>query len=250
MKILAVSDNPSQSLETLISRYPERFKDVRLLVSCGDLDREYLEFLADGLRRDLFFVYGNHAGEGWHECETGRFAEEGFLGKLRTSTGKILRHIAGKADMHGRVEIFGDYIITGFGGSQWYSGQDNQYSEREMSRYVRRAERKIRWYRLLDRLAGHRLRRVIVISHAPVKDVHDQPDVCHRGFKCFRDFIEHVSPLVWIHGHIHIPDTRQNQVSRVGRTTVINAYGCRIINIENDDIEVFSHCDIDNCQRK
>src|SRR5512136_736306 len=113
MKILAVSDIQSKSLESLLERSPGKLKNLDVILSCGDLDREYLEFLADGTNRELLFVHGNHVSgrEG-----TARREDEGLIekvvGTLWAVPGRIIEYIAGQADLHGRVEVFGNYLIA------------------------------------------------------------------------------------------------------------------------------------------
>jgi Icc-related predicted phosphoesterase len=245
MKILAVSDIPSRSLETLVADGPGRFRNINLIVSCGDLGREYLEFLVDGLNKEFFFVTGNHPFDMQAESSAGDFHAERAWEKVRGFHGKAPRYLAGRADLHGRVEVFRNYLITGFGGSQWYNGNENQYREQEMAKIVRDVERKIKWYRLQEKFLGMPPREVIVVSHAPVLNIHDQSDPCHTGFQCFRDFIDRVSPALWIHGHIHLQDLHRNQISLAGRTTVINAYGCKVIDVDRREITVCSHCSVD-----
>ena len=230
MKILAVSDEPSRSLETLVNDSPEKYADVNLVVSCGDLDRSYVEFLADRLKKELFFVSGNHPGELDYDED------------LVTKKEPVIMYINGRADLHGRAAAYKDYIVAGFGGSAWYNGEYNQYTEQQMSRVVKTVERKIAWHRLQDKLLGRKPKEVIVVSHAPVLGIHDLSDRPHRGFKCFKKFIDKISPLLWLHGHVHLPNQFTSQITVVGSTTVVNAFGCKIIEIHSKKIHVTSHC--------
>lgn len=233
MKILVVSDETSQSLEALVQRRPEQFRDVSIIISCGDLDRDYLEFLVDSLNKELFFVCGNHALEADGDlC---------YRGTTRVPA-KYICYVAGRADLHGRVEAYRNYLLVGFGGSHWYNGNGNQYTEKEMAKIVRQVVRRVRLQRLQDALMRRPKKEVIVVSHAPLYQVHDLPDVCHTGFRCFHDFVKQVSPLLWLHGHVHVPELYETQVSIVNHVTVINAYGCRMIEIKRKHIHVSSHC--------
>jgi len=244
MKILAVSDVQSRSLESIVSDYPERLKDVALIVSCGDLNKGYLEFLVDGLNKELFFIYGNHKLDEDFDDHFSDDLADRVWEEVRSFPDEVKRSVAGRVDLHGRVEVFRNYLIAGFGGTMWYNGRKNQFRENEMARVVRQVERKIRWHRLREKLFGLKRRDVIVISHAPVLHVHDQPDQCHKGFKCFRDFIRKVVPVLWLHGHVHLPDMNRNQVSLVDSTTVINVCGCKFIKIDAKYISVSPHHDV------
>ena len=107
-----------------------------------------------------------------------------------------------------------------------------------MARVVRRIARKIRWMRFLDRMRCRTSKDVIVLSHAPLAGVHDLSDPCHAGFGCFRRFVCAISPVLWIHGHIHRPMSHENQVTEIGKTTVVNAYGHKFIRIGKEGISV------------
>ena len=107
-----------------------------------------------------------------------------------------------------------------------------------MSAVVNKVIRKVKWLRLKDKLVRKVQRDVIVISHAPLKDIHDQQDPCHIGFKCFYQFINKISPLLWIHGHVHISDMHTNQVTVLGKTTVLNTFCYKFININKGKIDI------------
>jgi Icc-related predicted phosphoesterase len=64
----------------------------------------------------------------------------------------------------------------------------------------------------------------ILLTHASPRHIHDKEDPCHKGFECFNWFIEKFRPTYLIHGHIHLYDAREERVTRVQDTTVVNAY--------------------------
>jgi len=233
MKILAVSDELSRGLETLIVNDPQKLDDIDVIVSCGDLDTEYLEFLVDGMRRDFFFIRGNHplenSGE-YFEPQKAAFSSRG------------VRYVAGQPDLHGRVAAYKNYLFAGFGGSMWYNGEENQYSESEMAKTVRSVERSIAWYRLRDKFLGRQRKELVVVSHAPIANIHDLPDRPHKGFKCFKAFMDKASPFLWLHGHIHLANQYTNQISTEGPTTIVNVFGCKIIDVSRKSIQVTAHC--------
>ena len=106
MKILAVSDEESDTLWS--GRGRELAGDVDVIVSCGDLRPEYLEFLLTMINAPLLYVLGNHDGrepEGGI-CLEGRVLEvEGvrFLG-----LGGCMRYRQG-ANMYSEGEMRGRY---------------------------------------------------------------------------------------------------------------------------------------------
>ena len=58
MKILAVSDQVVERLYTLSSS--GHFQDVELILGCGDLPYDYLEYLVTIFNVPMFYVPGNH----------------------------------------------------------------------------------------------------------------------------------------------------------------------------------------------
>jgi Icc-related predicted phosphoesterase len=187
LSILAIADTVSPSLYDHF--YPERWNQVDLVVSAGDLPPEYLDFLCSLLNVPLLYVRGNHDGD---------YASSQY---------------AGSDDIHGRLVSVRGLRIAGFEGCRWYNGGPCQYTEREMERAVRRVERQV----------GRLGPPDIVLSHAPPRGCHDGQDPCHQGFDCFRDLIDRWQPAFFIHGHVHAYNGR-TPPSTLGRTTVINAH--------------------------
>jgi predicted phosphodiesterase len=58
MKILLVSDREEPYIWDYFDK--ERFKDVELILSCGDVKAEYLSFLVTMISAPLIYVPGNH----------------------------------------------------------------------------------------------------------------------------------------------------------------------------------------------
>ena len=58
MKILCLSDQIDPLIYSV--NIKERYQDVDLVISAGDLPMEYLEFIVSSLNKPLFFVFGNH----------------------------------------------------------------------------------------------------------------------------------------------------------------------------------------------
>ncbi|MCF8061173.1 MAG: metallophosphoesterase [Deltaproteobacteria bacterium] len=198
-RILVVSDTVVQALYRQFDG--QRFGEIDLVLSCGDLPPEYLTFLTSVLKAPLCYVRGNH--------------------DIRYDT----KPPDGCLEIHGRIHSFGSLRVLGLGGSRWYNGGPNQYTEQEMRRLIRRLRPSLRWKRSVD----------IVLTHAPPRYIHDAEDPCHRGFRCLRRLIDMYQPAYLLHGHIHAPfDSEDQRITRVGRTRVINCFGCYLLEIEKD----------------
>ncbi len=209
MKILAVSDEPSAALWDY---YQEGcLKEYDLILSCGDLKAEYLSFLVTMARCPLFYVHGNHDTSYDRKPPLGCDCIEDKL-----------------------VEVNGVKIL-GLGGSRKYGGGKHQYSEKEMKKRIRRL-----------RFALWRAGGVdIVVTHAPIAGVGDGEDIAHKGFDAFRELLDKYHPQYLLHGHMHLcygqDKTRQRQY---GQTTVINADGKIVLDVEDKIFPKNSHLTI------
>lgn len=185
--ILAVADTVSPALYDHF--VAERWRDVDLVLSCGDLPPTYLDFLCSSLNVPVLYVRGNHDDvfpkEQYNGCE----------------------------NAHGRILQCHGVRVAGFEGSLRYNHGVYQHTEVEMRRTVRRT-------RLRALRSGP---PNIILAHAPPAGCHDAADLCHRGFACFRTAIDIWQPAIFVHGHVHAYN-RGPKVSKIGETTVINAY--------------------------
>ena len=193
MKILAISDVKSDKYYEYYK--PGMLDEFDLILSCGDLSPEYIEFFVTMAHCPLVYVHGNHDDSYGRDPEGCICADD-----------KI-------------VEVNGLRIL-GLGGSYFYREGKYMYTERQMKRRVRRL-----WYPL-KKHGGFD----ILLTHAPAKGLNDFDDIPHKGFECFNTLMEKYEPDYFIHGHIHRNyDFRLPQVCSKGNTTVINAYEYCII---------------------
>ena len=228
MKILSVSDFEDKRLEHLIERKSRKLKGIDYIFSCGDLPKRYLEYLTIALKKKLFFVVGNHC--------VADFYAKAFLSRVKTQrvrNGLWRRHNAGGTDLHAHAERIDDYIVVGFGGTMKYNPGPFQFSEKQMSKLVKRTIKSVRLKHLADFFLFRKRKEVIVVSHAPVAEIHDRNDRCHNGFKCFRHFIRKTKPLMWIHGHIHPEGAENIRQAEYKGTLIVNTVPSKVIEIKN-----------------
>ena len=227
MLLLCVSDTESGILKSLIKHEPHLIKGtVDLIVSCGDLRLEYIDTLACAFGCDYVYVNGNHDMK-----EKDRHADEhkpfpfGILKQVSSGRAKDSKDIDERCLQPGP-----DWLICGLEGSRWYNGRSGkQYREEEMLKKIKRLNKTI-----VDIRKKSSFRDVIVVSHAPVAGIHDQPDACHRGFEAFKHFIEGVNPRLWLHGHVHLHNVMDVQKTVTGQTTIVNCYEYKFIKLEPD----------------
>jgi len=216
MRILCVSDQVDPLIYS--PRMRERFKEVDLVLSAGDLPPEYLGFITSMLNKDLVYVMGNHDISELEARGVRRWIED---------EKEIVDPSTGAIDTGFKLRRAEGLIILGLPGSMLYNGGPNQYSEGAMAR---------RLALIVPRLLLNRLRygRAVdlVLTHAAPQGIHDRDDPCHRGFKCFLWLMRTFKPKWLVHGHIHLYDLADVRISSYRETTVINAFGHWVLDTE------------------
>lgn len=197
MKILTIADEEAKSLYAF---YTEGMLDeYDLIISCGDLSRNYLEFLVTMSHCPLLYVHGNH--DDYFQTDP----PEGCI------------------CIDGEIYIHEGVRILGLGGSYRYKDSGiNMYTEKEMKKRISRLRFQLWKNKGFD----------ILITHAPARGINDEDSISHRGFKCFVDLLKKYSPKYFVHGHRHrnygafIP-----QKTNFQDVTVINAYEYYVIEL-------------------
>jgi Icc-related predicted phosphoesterase len=217
MKILCVSDQIDPIVYS--TRMKERFSDIDLVLSAGDLPQEYIGFISSMLNKPVLYVAGNHDRKK-------RVAREGPPG---FSPLELAPSDSGATDIGFKVTKESGFIVLGVPGSILYNGGDNQYSERAMAFRLALLAPRLLWNRLVHGRAAD-----IILTHSPPKGIHDREDRCHRGFSSLLRLIRAAKPRWFVHGHVHLYDLSDVRVSRLGRTTIINAFSYWIIDTEGE----------------
>lgn len=214
IKILAVTDQVVESLHS--ANVKDRFGDVDLIISCGDLPYGYLDYLMTVLGKPLYFVHGNHDKD--HEyTEAGR------------------RYLApqGAISLDTRVEIApGGLLLAGLEGSIRYDvASGHQYTQGQMNRRANQLAAKL----IVNRLRYGRTWDIFV-AHAPPFGVGDGPDPAHIGFRAFNTLIDRFKPRLMLHGHQHryYGAYGSPASTQVGATRVINVFPYQLIEWEDD----------------
>jgi uncharacterized protein len=206
VKILAVSDTIVDRLYS--SRLKDYFSDVDLILGCGDLPYEYLEFLVSSLDVPLLYVPGNHDPE-YNERNLAARAE-------------------GCDNLDRRIEQVKGLTVAGLGGSIRYKQGANQYSQSEMYRRIYSFLPSLLWNRVRT---GHNLD--LFIAHSPPRGIHDDDDLPHNGFDAFLKILDVVRPRYFLHGHTLVYKSNlESSITKFGETTIINVYPYRLIEVE------------------
>lgn len=204
MKILAVSDQVVDSIYSSCIR--DRFSDVDMVLSCGDLAYSYLEYIVSMLNVPCFYVHGNHDHTEY------------------TSNGRTLTRPGGWVDLDDRIVWAKGLLVGGLEGSIRYKPRAPfQYTEGQMIHKARRMIpalflNRVRYGRHLD----------ILITHSPPFGIHDGKDLPHRGFRALLWMMARFRPRYLLHGHKHVYGTEATRTRYID-TEVINVYPFRVI---------------------
>ena len=199
LRVLAISDEPDPSLDSPATR--ERIEPVDFVVGAGDLQPEYLLFVADAFGAPLHYVRGNHdVGAAWGHSERRHLPEPLRDGAVRAECGVRL---------------------LGFSGSPRYNERGMQISSLGM------------WFRVVAAwLGAQRARPVLVVTHAPPRDVNDDQDRAHRGFTAFRWLANRLDPPLWLHGHTALVRRGiDDRTARVDGTLFYNCTGATLVEL-------------------
>lgn len=190
MNILIVADEETPALWDYYT--PGKLAGYDLILSCGDLNAKYLEFLVTMARCPVMYVHGNHDGSYAHQPPEGCDCIED------------------------KLVIYRGLRILGLGGSRRYSSGSHQYTERQMEKRIRKLRRAIRLAGGVD----------ILLAHAAPSGFGDAEDRTHQGFEAFLPLIETCKPKWVLHGHVHLNyGTNIPRAVRCGTTQVINCCG-------------------------
>ena len=222
MRILCVADH----IDPLVysAHIKERYEDIDLVLSAGDLPMDYLGFLASSLNKPVVFVFGNHNLKHLDR----------FRGRTRSVFEEPMQkgfvNFFGATHVGGKVKKIKGLLIAGLGGSKRYNNGENQFTERQMMWKIVRMLPRLWWNRVF-----HGRFLDVFLAHAPPYGVGDKPDPCHEGFRAFKWFLRKFRPAVMVHGHIHLYDLNARRERRYNGVPIINVYNHHLLELEETD---------------
>lgn len=201
MKILLVADHENNFIWDHFDA--SRFENIDFILSCGDLKSEYLSFLVTMVNKPLYYVHGNH------------------------DTQYATNPPEGCESIDGRLITIDGLRILGLGGCMKYGGDTKtsvppfQYTEREMSRRIRKLHPRIAKSKGFD----------LLLTHSPAQGVCDGNDVCHTGFASLLTLLDKWKPAHMVHGHMHMGFGKGKRFVMHENTKVIDAFEYHILEI-------------------
>lgn len=197
MRILVISDKESKNYWDYYES--GKLDEFDLIISCGDLDPHYLQFLVTFAHCPVLYVRGNHDD---------RYA---------------VNPAEGCTCIEDSIFVYKGIRIMGLGGCLRYNMGVNQYEQSEMRKRVKRL-----WFSLFKHKGID-----ILVTHAPAYHVGDGEDRCHTGFEVFVDLLEKYKPRYFLHGHVHISYGRRfRRLNAYDETLIINGYESYIFDYE------------------
>jgi len=192
---MVIADQESKRLYDYYE--PSKLDGIDLIISCGDLRDEYLDFFASVARVPVLYVLGNHDKEYNPQAHCGCICIEDCIYE------------------------FNGVRILGLGGSmQYIPGAPNQYNEKQMRRRIQKLKWKIWKKKGFD----------ILVTHAPAFELNDLPDLPHRGFVCFKELLDQYRPKLFLHGHVHANyGTGFKREDTYNETRIVNGYEFHVI---------------------
>lgn len=190
MRIPSIADEPNEYLWSENVR--EALSGIDMIISCGDLPAEYLDYLATFTAAPVFYVHGNHDKSYVENPPTGCVCIDG---KLLTYNG---------------------IRMLGLGGSIRYNNESPfQYTQKQMN---------LRALKLIPAIYLHKGFDILV-AHAGAFGTGDVDDRAHVGFEVFNELIDKWQPMLFIHGHSHLNySTKNKRLAYRNKTQVINAF--------------------------
>lgn len=208
VKILVVSDEVVERLYSLCAN--GHFRDVELILGCGDLPYPYLENLLTFLNVPLYYVPGNH--------------------DPIYNSDNTLAHAEGGSILDLKLVRFNKFLIGGFGGSIRYRPDGtNQYSQGDaFLRATRLLPRfflnKINYGRALD----------ILITHSPPFGIHDDDTQAHQGLKAINWLLRIAQPRYLFHGHTHFQRGNLSPSETIhDMTKIVNVFPYKVIEVSH-----------------
>lgn len=200
MRILAIADQESSYLWDHFEK--SKLEGIDLIISCGDLNPNYLSFIATFTSAPVLYVHGNH-DERYNQTPP-----EGCI------------CIEDKIYVHQGIRILG------LGGSMRYKPGECQYTERQMKARVNKLK-----FQLLRRRGFD-----ILVTHAPAYQLNDGMDLPHQGFRAFLTLLDRYRPKFFLHGHVHMSyGRRHKRYDKYQDTHVINVYERCVFDYEDEE---------------
>ncbi len=200
MRILAIADQESSYLWDHFEK--SKLEGIDLIISCGDLNPNYLSFLATFTSAPVLYVHGNH-DERYNQTPP-----EGCI------------CIEDKVYVHQGIRILG------LGGSMRYKPGECQYTERQMKARVNKLKLQLLRRRGFD----------ILVTHAPAYQLNDGMDLPHQGFRAFLTLLDRYRPKFFLHGHVHMSyGRRHKRYDKYQDTHVINVYERCVFDYEDEE---------------
>lgn len=192
MKILVVSDEENSYIWDHFDK--NRFCDIDIMISCGDLKASYLSYLVTMINAPLYYVHGNH------DQRYQTHPPEGCI------------------SIEDQIIDYKGIRIAGLGGSIEYSGGRHQFSPDKMMKRAKKLTKPS--FNMKPKHFD------ILVTHSPAKGLGDGEGFAHQGFPAFNWLLDTYKPKYHLHGHQHLNyGANQERIIEYNETSIINGFG-------------------------
>lgn len=195
LRALAVADEESKYIWDYFNR--DRFRNIDVIIACGDLKSSYLSFLTTMIAAPLLYVHGNH------------------------DASLISNPPEGCDNLEISMQVIKGIRFIGFGGANSRSPKPLHYTEQDVARQVARRIREISFHGGFD----------VLVTHTPAKGLGDGEDSFHQGFLAYRTLLDLYQPAYHFHGHQHLNYGSSRRLIEYNNTQIYNAYGYSILEL-------------------
>jgi uncharacterized protein len=201
MKFLTISDNVMAQLENG-NNLRRNYGESVAVISCGDMPPYYLDYIISNLNVPLLYVRGNH--------------------DINYTV-----DVPGGDNLHGKVIPFKGLTFAGLEGCIRYSKEPIQYTDYQMYQMIFSLYPAV----LLNRFIRRR-RLDVLVTHAPLRGIHDLSDLPHRGFRSLHLAVRLFNPRYLIHGHVDTFMPNREIKTQLRQTTILNINPMKYLTID------------------
>lgn len=191
-----------------------------VVVSCGDLPFDYLEYLITRLCVPVLYVPGNH------DPDLRARGEPVYPPGPQLEAFEDPPGPGGGTNVDGRIVEVKGLRVAGLGGSIRYKDGPNQYTQTQMRRRARRLRRRAAWWRVRGGVAVD-----VLVTHAPPRGLGDDDDPAHVGIEALEPLVRRLAPRLLLHGHVH-PYGVEQPDRTIGSTRIVNVVPSKILELE------------------
>ncbi|MFP4403156.1 MAG: metallophosphoesterase family protein, partial [Nanoarchaeota archaeon] len=223
VRILAVSDEETLYKKSFTNK---KFKNIDILVSCGDLSPSYLEYIVHKtMPTHRIMIHGNHDNIYFpHNYE---HKSKGYSDIFKGM--HVLNNDFYKIDKK-EYNLDENLVIAGFYGANAHGSEPFFLDEKKLNFFAKKMKFK-------DFFLNYNLPKIILSHCAPnVNNLFKNIDSFHKPSNALGEIYNNFPPNLWFYGHIHPRYTKQKLDFKINtnnkNTYILNTVPYKIIDYD------------------